>query len=93
MVARLVAQVPAIERLPAHREAIDWRVHVVRKAQPNAMAAPGGQIVVFTGALRHMLRPRPAFSHARRAPARQHPSQAAGSRGAARRADGPGAER
>ena len=50
VVARLVAQVPAIERLPAHRKAIEWRVHVVRDAQPNAMAAPGGHVVVFTGA-------------------------------------------
>lgn len=49
VVASLSDQVHKLEHLPAHLRNVDWRVTVVESKSVNAMAAPGGRIIVFTG--------------------------------------------
>jgi hypothetical protein len=50
IVALLAAEVAQLPRLPEHRRNIQWKVYIGDKPMVNAIAAPGGHIVVFTGA-------------------------------------------
>lgn len=50
IVARLAAEVDKLPRLPEHRKHIPWRVYIGDQPLVNAVAACGGQIVVFKGA-------------------------------------------
>lgn len=49
VVSALSDQVHKLEHLPSHLRNIDWRVTVVESKTVNAMAAPGGRIIVFAG--------------------------------------------
>jgi predicted Zn-dependent protease len=51
IVQRIAEQVPQLSRLPKHRENLSWTVYIVDSPMANAAAAPGGHMVVFTGAL------------------------------------------
>lgn len=49
IVDSLKEQIGSLEGLPAHLKDINWNVTVVQHNMVNAMAAPGGQVLVFTG--------------------------------------------
>eukprot|EP00892_Ulva_mutabilis_P001820 jgi/Ulvmu1/11639/UM008_0043.1 len=49
VVSALSEQVHKLDFLPSHLKNIDWRVTVVESNTVNAMAAPGGRIIVYTG--------------------------------------------
>ena len=51
IVQRVAAKVPELSRLPEHRKTLQWRVYIVDSNMVNAMAAPGGHMIVFTGAV------------------------------------------
>lgn len=66
IVDSLAKNVASLEGLPAHMRDVNWTVTVVEHKMVNAMAAPGGQVIVFTGAsstlvLRNVLNNRPLF--------------------------------
>lgn len=45
----LAERVSSLEGVPEHLKNIEWNVIVVESKVVNAMAAPGGHVVVFTG--------------------------------------------
>ena len=51
IVESLAQHIGSLEGLPAHLKDIEWTVTVVDHPMVNAMAAPGGHVLVFTGSL------------------------------------------
>lgn len=49
VVSSLSEQVHKLDHLPSHLRSIEWKVTVVESKTINAMAAPGGRIIVFAG--------------------------------------------
>ena len=50
VVKTLAARVSDLEGVPEHLKNIEWNVTVVDSKIVNALAAPGGHVLVFTGA-------------------------------------------
>lgn len=53
IVDSLAQNIGSLEGLPAHLKTMEWTVTVVDHNMVNAMAAPGGQVLVFTGAVQN----------------------------------------
>jgi predicted Zn-dependent protease len=49
IIESLAKNIETLEGLPPHLKDIEWNVTVVEHRMVNAMAAPGGQVLVFTG--------------------------------------------